>query len=122
MVITKEARTFYSMMALIKSAKSMCDYLFSSRSVTHGVKHELQLFFRKFDIMQEKMTGHLSQEDKTKWNEDWKRDYESFASVLNYMSDMTDGQRDKLEEFAKELVNVKPCSVDDAPVETEEVC
>lgn len=104
MTPTKEAKTFYSMLALIKSAGNMADYLYSSKIVTFGVKHELKLFFTRFKILQDKMTAHLPVEDKLKWQEDWNRDYECFASVLNMMSEMTDEQRADLENYANQLL------------------
>jgi hypothetical protein len=102
-VVTKEAKQFYAMLALLKCAKVFSDYLLQMNGVHGDVKNELKGLFNRFKIFQENVTKGMPADDRKLWETDWNRDYLSFSAVFEIMSDLNDEQREILEQFASEL-------------------
>jgi hypothetical protein len=104
MIVTKEAKQFYSMLALLKCAEEFKAYLMACDGVHGTVKHEMKGLFNRLKLFQDAITKDLPRPDKEKWEEDWKRDFLSFSAVFEKMSEMTDEQRDILELAAEGIL------------------
>ena len=108
-IVTKEAKVFYSMIALIECAFKMQEYLLlPSVMGVHGeVKQEMKGFFNRFRIFKQTVLKGRTDSEIKEWTNDFKRDIMSYSAVFEHMADMTDEQRDYLEQLAAQIVSSK---------------
>lgn len=105
-VATKEAKVFYSMIALLECANDMSEYLQGRnvRAVAGSIKMEMKSLFNRFGLFKRTILSGIPKYDLDKWNADFKRDYGVYSSVFEQMSEMSDEQREAVEQFATALM------------------
>ncbi len=101
----REARQFYAMIAMLKCAETIGNYLVNApEPVIHGErKAEMNRMFKGINLFQRQFLRGAPPEMVKKWEADWQRDYGGFAIVLEAMSKFDDEKRARLEEFTMEL-------------------
>jgi len=102
--ISKQAKDFYTLVAMLKCAECIKFSLSADKQVGGKLKHLLNNLFNSFKVMMREATFHMPEENRKIWDADWSRDYLVFMSVFEQMSDMTDEQRLAVEEFSKQLI------------------
>lgn len=104
-VVSKEAKLFYGMIAMFKCGLSISDYLCNTpeQSISPLVQDRLKTMRGKFNEILNSLTKRLDDKDRAAWLSEWDRDYESAGAIFSYWGEMTDEQRNALEEFAKQL-------------------
>src|ERR1700728_412992 len=105
-VVTKEARQFYAMIALLKCSQTIGDYLLTTpeRTVHRTVKKEMNELMKRLKLFHRSIEQGIDKEYAEQWQKDWQRDYLSFSCIFEFMADMNDQQREVLEEFAGQLM------------------
>lgn len=103
-VITKEASTFYSLMAMLKISGNFIDFLVSSKSVARSLKFDLNQLRNNINRIDRICNQSLEGSEAQQWRREWSdRDYEVYSSILFSLNDMSEEQRSIMEQFAIEL-------------------
>lgn len=104
MKVTREASTFYSMMALLKVVNHYAEYLCSSGEVVKNLKRDIRLLQNRIKDLDRTCNRSLEGSERQQWQKEWtEKDFEVFSSVLFVMADMSEEQRNIAEEFMNEL-------------------
>lgn len=104
MKVTKEANTFYALMALLKVAKNNIEYLCGRAEVAYNLKHTLRTLNNRITDLEKACNRSLDGSDLAIWQREWtERDFEVYGSILCNLNDMSEEQRAVAEQFMEEL-------------------
>lgn len=111
-VVTKEAKAFYSMIAMFVCASDIGEYIVNSPepTVVPAIKDKIRGINGTIRRFMGQMLKKLPEKDVALWKKEWiDRDYNVYQSVFSMMSDMTDEQRLGVEEFCEQVLkgNIK---------------
>lgn len=108
MIITKEAKIFYSLIALLKVSRIFADDLVSSGEVARSLKHDLRVITNNIAHLERISNASLNGKDREQWIREWtEKDYEVYSAILFYLNDMSEDRRLIAEEFMKQLAEGK---------------
>ena len=102
---TKEAHTFYAMLALLKTGKYYGEYLIGHEAVAMSLKQAIRTICNRITDLEKGCSRSVDTKDAEVWRKEWtEKDSEVYSSVLFSMNDMSEEKRAILEQFAGELL------------------
>jgi hypothetical protein len=104
MEVSKEAHTFYALMAMLKISNKFIDFLVDGEAVSRGLKQDLNVLRAKIAYLGRRCDSTLEGDEAKQWKMEWSgKDYEVYSNILFLLNDMSEEQRGVAEQFMEEL-------------------